>query len=993
MPDNSTTTSTKEGNLILNLPNEVTKAHIVSSFKKNLISIPQVVDAGYKAVFDQSTVTIINQKTKKVSWKGDRNKTTGLWELPITEIHEYDNHDDSYKHKDISTPSNNPFNRWRNTKVSLSSLNNSSSKNQDIQQTKIHCNATSSHTLEEHINFLHQACGNPVKSTWLAAINNNHYKSWPNLTAKNVNKYLYKTIHTLKGHMQQTRKNKGKLRKIKENETEIITDKDIINDFFPQPSRAQTNQCFTKVINITGLTAMDLSGKFPITSSRGNKYIFLWYDYDSNTIKAIPIKSREKEEQVRAYNICYEYYALRGFVPQITKLDNEASEMLKNNMRKKEVKYQMVPPSIHRQNSAERAMRTWKEHAKATISTFDPDLPLQLWCQFLEAIDIQLNMLRASRLHPQISAHCHLNGEFDYLKTPMVPLGTKATIFVPPKDQKTWAYHAMEGYYLGPAMDHYKCHRIYISETKGERTSDTVEFHPKFCKMPYASSIDEALSAIKNLIAAVQKAQPKTPYSLKNEEVEGIKKLAKIFKRKQKDNATQPRVVETQHNDSQQRVPQGHRQPHSYDNIRTPTHRYPTRVRNQANALETIKEEPNQEVLKKFKNKLHQLKQTRIQQDVQQYNNNETDNKLQAAINIMALAVMCEDTGKLLNYKKLLKTKHKDVWTKSCSNEFGRLAQGNGTVEGTNTIFFINFHEMPKGRKATYANIVVDIRPEKKETHRTRMTVGGNLIEYPGNVSTDTADITTAKILFNSVLSTKNARFLGLDIKIFYLNNDMERYEYMKIPIDIIPQDIIDRYNLMDKVHNGYVYVEIRKGMYGLPQAGKIANDELQRQLAPHGYRPVKHTPGLWKHDTRKTMFTLVVDDFGTKIENDDDEKHLIETLQKYYTISIDREGKFYLGMTLDWDYIKRTLDISMPGYVQEALKRFHHTKPKQPIYSPSKFIPPIYGQKIQTETIDDSAPMSADETKRLEQVCGVFLYYARAVDPTMLHALNVLAY
>lgn len=220
----------------------------------------------------------------------------------------------------------------------------------------------------------------------------------------------------------------------------------------------------------------------------------------------------------------------------------------------------------------------------------------------------------------------------------------------------------------------------------------------------------------------------------------------------------------------------------------------------------------------------------------------------------------------------------------------------------------------------------------------------------------------------------------------------MARYEYMKISIDIIPEDIIIRYKLKEKVHNGYVYVEIRKGMYGLPQAGKIANDDLQRQLAPHGYRPVKHTPYLWKHDTRATMFKLVVDDFGTKIVSDDDEKHLIETLQKYYKISIDREGKFYLRMILDWDYKKRTLDVSMPGYVQEGRKIFGHQMPKQPVYGPSKFIPITYGQKIQTEKIDTSAPIKPEERKRVEQVCGLFLCYARAVDPTMLHALNVLA-
>lgn len=202
------------------------------------------------------------------------------------------------------------------------------------------------------------------------------------------------------------------------------------------------------------MTVMDLSGKFPITSSRGNKYIFLWYDYDINAIKSIPIKSKEKEEQLRACSICHTYYVLRGFIPQVTTLDNEASSMLKNNMLSKNVKFQLVPPLIHRKNSTERAMRTWKEHTKSVISTFDPHLPLQIWYQYTEAIDLQLNMLRASRLHPKISGQYHLNGEFDYKRTPMVPLGTKATIFIPPKDRKTWDYHALEGYYLGPALDH-----------------------------------------------------------------------------------------------------------------------------------------------------------------------------------------------------------------------------------------------------------------------------------------------------------------------------------------------------------------------------------------------------------------------------------------------------------------------------------------------------------------------------------------------------------
>jgi hypothetical protein len=87
------------------------------------------------------------------------------------------------------------------------------------------------------------------------------------------------------------------------------------------------------------------------------------------------------------------------------------------------------------------------------------------------------------------------------------------------------------------------------------------------------------------------------------------------------------------------------------------------------------------------------------------------------------------------------------------------------------------------------------------------------LMDYPYDVSTPTVDITTAKIIFNSVVSTPNAKFMGLGIKDYYLNTEMERYKYMQLPIDIIQQEIIDQYQLLPLVYNGYVYIEIRKGM------------------------------------------------------------------------------------------------------------------------------------------------------------------------------------
>lgn len=173
---------------------------------------------------------------------------------------------------------------------------------------------------------------------------------------------------------------------------------------------------------------------------------------------------------------------------------------------------------------------------------------------------------------------------------------------------------------------------------------------------------------------------------------------------------------------------------------------------------------------------------------------------------------------------------------------------------------FIKYSDMPPGRKATYLRIVVADRPLKTATKRVRFTVGGNQIDYPGVVSTKTADLTTVKCLLNSVISTPGARFATGDIQDFYLNTPMERFEYMRIRVDLIPECIMQQYNLHDKVHRGYIYVEIRKGMYGLPQAGRIANDRLVAFLATQGYHQCPHTPGLFRHVTRQVRLLTILD-------------------------------------------------------------------------------------------------------------------------------------
>jgi hypothetical protein len=130
-----------------------------------------------------------------------------------------------------------------------------------------------------------------------------------------------------------------------------------------------------------------------------------------------------------------------------------------------------------------------------------------------------------------------------------------------------------------------------------------------------------------------------------------------------------------------------------------------------------------------------------------------------------------------------------------------------------------------------------------------------------------------------------------------------------------LPQEIIDEYSLTDDYFDskGYVYVEIRKGMYGLKEAAILAYDQLREHLAPFGYAPVTHTPGLWTHSTRPTTFTLAVDDFGIKYFSPADANHLLEALRTKYSLTTDWTGSSYLGFQINWNYPQCHVDISMP--------------------------------------------------------------------------------
>jgi hypothetical protein len=359
----------------------------------------------------------------------------------------------------------------------------------------------------------------------------------------------------------------------------------------------------------------------------------------------------------------------------------------------------------------------------------------------------------------------------------------------------------------------------------------------------------------------------------------------------------------------------------------------------------------------------------------------------------------------ITKYKKLIDDPlMRDVWSKAMCKELGRLTQGFGEIgstdhtEGTNTMRFLDregIGKIPRDRVVTYARIVVDYRAHKKDPNRVRITAGGNLLKnlYPGELTTRTSDLTTSKVMWNSVISTHGARFMAGDASNFYLATPLKRYQYMRIPIELIPQEFIDQYQLQDKVKNGFVYCEIIRGMYGLPEAGVLANKLLKERLLKFGYSEVDHTPGLFKHETRPVWFTLTVDDFGVKYVGRQHAEHLMWALKHHYKMEEDWEGKLYCGIKLDWNYAQGYVDISMPNYVQKKLTEYNHPAPTRAQHCPYQPNPIKYGKNSDEIIQETDSPLLDKEGKKyVQQVLGSFLYYARAIDMTILHALSAIA-
>jgi hypothetical protein len=186
-----------------------------------------------------------------------------------------------------------------------------------------------------------------------------------------------------------------------------------------------------------------------------------------------------------------------------------------------------------------------------------------------------------------------------------------------------------------------------------------------------------------------------------------------------------------------------------------------------------------------------------------------------------ALSVLDPATGEFLEHRQRRRDPcYKAVWDTSYANKLGQLCQGVGSsatpssqrVVGTNTFFIIDYQDTPlhKRKEICHTMVVCEVRPEKDDPDRTRITIAGTRICFPGDVGTNTASLELVKLLPNSVISRKGARFSTIDLKNFYPDTPMPDPEYVGIKILDILAEFIEEYNLTGTDRDGWIYFKIR---------------------------------------------------------------------------------------------------------------------------------------------------------------------------------------
>ena len=212
---------------------------------------------------------------------------------------------------------------------------------------------------------------------------------------------------------------------------------------------AKCEEVYIQILYVTwmnGTVYTDLTGEFPTTSARGNKYKYIAYSYDTNGILFEAMKSKHDGEMLRVFDKVCKKLTSRGIKPTFHVMENEASRAVMDWLKLvKQVDAQELSPQNHRANVAERMIETGKHHLISGIAGTDENFPITQWDRLIPQTQRTLNMMRLCRINQKLSSDAFLEGQHNFNAVPFPPLGWRMLIFEGPDQRSSWGFHAVEG--------------------------------------------------------------------------------------------------------------------------------------------------------------------------------------------------------------------------------------------------------------------------------------------------------------------------------------------------------------------------------------------------------------------------------------------------------------------------------------------------------------------------------------------------------------------
>ena len=691
LPDGATLHSTHTCNLDIPwLPATVTAAHIVPGLShSSLISTRRFCDAGYTVTYDADKCTV--SKNNRTVLVGHRDPATRLWHLPINP---------QTPHPATPSPPLLPP--------------------PEQQANNVH---TIPH-IQNRVKYMHQAFFCPPHQTLIRAANLGFLDNIPFLTASNIHTHLARSPATAKGRLRLHAQGLSSTRR----PTPRTRAHEVPTDVFCFAALADKQQ---------GTFYSDCTGALPTRALEGQQLFFVAYAYDPNYIFAIPIASTSNDHIITAYREVFQTLIDKGFKPTFSITDNQASAPIRAYLQEQNCRLQFVEPNNHRVNAAERAIQTFKNHFISGLCITDKNFPFQLWNHMATQAVITCNILRRSRLNPDISAYEQLHGmKYDWNAHPLAPPGTRAVIYEAPATRASWAPRGVDAWYCGPALEHYRCCHFYVPDTRAMRISGTYELYPTHCLLPTLSHLqhtDEVFNELLRSISPLPRAHKRrilttivhrirsiaatnkptnTPGDVTSLPwpSKGVQELAATKGDYSSTNPTAKHILRT--------APRVHLQQTRTNNpptaapTTTPTQPPPLRPPAQdpptiqpALAQPEIRRSPRIVLLSPRQYSAAALLALAIQRNAAQPNGH----AIPWSCEHFCAPVIHPITGEsIAKYNKLQADPHlRDIWARAFGKEFGNLAQGDtGTnTPGTNSIFVLT-HEairnIPRDQTVTY---------------------------------------------------------------------------------------------------------------------------------------------------------------------------------------------------------------------------------------------------------------------------------------------------